>query len=107
MTIFPDIDATKLAAVLSIVLVASLVAMGVVALVQRRGIRSDPELAALGRMEKETWQMPPLAKLTKPAWSATRKIGMFTLHAYLFTTVILLVVKVVQLAIGHQAPFVA
>ena len=52
-------------------------------------------------MEKETWQMPPLAELTRPTWSVTRKIGMFTLRAYLFIAVILLVVKTVQLAIGH------
>jgi hypothetical protein len=52
-------------------------------------------------MEKETWQMPPLAELTKPTWSITRKIGMFTLRAYLLIAVILLVLKVVQLAIGH------
>jgi hypothetical protein len=75
--------------------------MGVVALVQR--IRKGPslELAALARMEKETWQMPPLAELTRPTWSVARKVGMFTLRAYLFVAVILLVVKTIQLALGH------
>ena len=48
--------------------------------------------------------MPPLAELTRPAWSVTRKIGMFTLRAYLVIAVILLVVKVIQLAFGHWAP---
>ena len=52
-------------------------------------------------MEKETWQKPPPAELTKSAWSTTRKIGMFTLWAYLLIAVTLLVVKVIQLAIGH------
>jgi hypothetical protein len=52
-------------------------------------------------MEKATWQMPPLEELTKPVWSTTRKISMFTLRAYLLIAVILLVVKVIQLAIGH------
>ena len=101
VTIFPDIDATRLAAVLGIVLVVGLLVMSAAALVRRIRKGSDPELAALARMEKEAWQMPPLAELTKPAWSITRKIGMFTLRAYLLVAVILLVVKVVQLALGH------
>jgi len=89
-TLFPDLDAIKLASVLGSILVASLVVMGVVALVQRMRKGPDPEQVALSRMEKETWQMPPLAELTRPTWSVTRKIGMFTLRAYLLIAVILL-----------------
>ncbi len=100
-TLFPNLDAIKLSVVLSIILVAGLIVMGVVALVQYICKGPDPELAALARLEKETWQMPPLAELTKPTWSVTRKIGMFTLRAYLFIAVILLVVKTIQLATGH------
>ncbi len=100
-TLFPNLDAIKLSVVLSIILVAGLIVMGVVALVQHICKGPDPELAALARVEKETWQMPPLAELTKPTWSVTRKIGMFTLRAYLFIAVILLVVKTIQLATGH------
>ena len=101
VTIFPEVDATKLAAVLGIILVASLAVMGVVALLQRVRKGPDPERAAHAQMDKETWQMPPLAELTKPAWSMTRKIGMFTMRVYLLIAVILMVVKVIQLAIGH------
>ncbi len=101
VTIFPDVDATRLAALLGIILLASLVGTGVMALVQHARRGPDPELAALSRMEKETWQMPPLEELTKPVWSVTRKVGMFTLRVYLFVAVILMVVKVVQLALGH------
>ena len=100
-TLFPDLDAILLSEVLGIILVAGLILMGSVALVQRMRKGPDPELVAFTRMEKETWQMPPLAELTKPAWSITRKIGMFTLRAYLFIAVILLVVKTIQLATGH------
>jgi NRAMP (natural resistance-associated macrophage protein)-like metal ion transporter len=101
VTIFPNLDATRLAAVLGIILIVSLVVMGVVSLVQRMRRGPDPELAALARLEKQTWRMPPLAELTRPIWSTTSKIGMFTLRAYLLIAVILLVVKVIQLAIGH------
>jgi len=45
--------------------------------------------------------MPPLAELTLPTRSVKRKVGMFTLRAYLLIAVILLIVKTVQLAIGH------
>jgi NRAMP (natural resistance-associated macrophage protein)-like metal ion transporter len=100
-TLFPDVDAILLAKVLGGLLVASLVVTGVVALVQRIRKGPDPELAALARMERETWQMPPLAELTRPAWSVARKVGMFTLRGYLVIAVILLVVKTVQLATGH------
>ncbi|HKV59357.1 MAG TPA: NRAMP family divalent metal transporter [Ktedonobacteraceae bacterium] len=100
-TLFPDLDAIRLASVLGGILVVSLIMMGVIALVQRIRKGPDPERVALERMEKETWQMPPLAELTRPTWSATRKVGMFTLRAYLLIAVILLVVKTIQLAIGH------
>lgn len=100
-TLFPDLDAILLAEVLGSILVAFLMGMGIAALVQRIHKGPDPERAALAHMEKETWQMPPLAELTKPVWSMARKIGMFTLRAYLLIAVILLVVKTIQLAIGH------
>ncbi|HYB01727.1 MAG TPA: hypothetical protein VED37_16025 [Ktedonobacteraceae bacterium] len=101
ITLFPDLNANLLAGVLGSILGASLLGMGIVALVQRRRRGPDPEQAALVRREKETWRMPPLAELTKPVWSATRKIGMLTLRLYLVIAVVLLVVKVVQLALGH------
>jgi hypothetical protein len=101
VTLFPDLNANLLTGVLGSFLGASLLGMGIVALVQRHRRGPDPELAALLRREKETWRMPPLAELTKPVWSATRKIGMLTLRLYLVIAVVLLVVKVVQLALGH------
>jgi uncharacterized membrane protein len=100
-TLFPELDAIKMASVLGVILVASLVVMGAFTLVRRLRKGQDPECAALVHMDKETWQMPPLAELTRPTWSLTRKIGMFTLRAYLFIAVILLVVKTFQLAVGH------
>ena len=100
-TLFPTLDAIQMAVVLGSILVVSLIVIGVVALVQRIRKGPDPEVAALARMDRETWQMPPLAELTRPKWSVTRKVGMFTLRAYLFVAVILLVVKVIQLALGH------
>lgn len=97
-------NAVILSIVLGIILIVGLLIMGGISLVQRRRKGQDPELQALYQMsqeEKEKWQMPPLEELTRPTWSATRKVGMFALRAYLFIAIILLVVKTVQLALGH------
>jgi len=101
VTLFPDLDANLLTGVLGSILGASLVGMGIVALMQRRRRGPGAQPAARSRREKETWRMPPLAELTKPVWSVTRTIGMLTLRLYLVIAVILLVVKVVQIALGH------
>ena len=41
--------------------------------------------------------MPPLAFLSRPQWSTGRKVAMLTLRGYLVISIILLVVKAVQL----------
>ncbi len=100
-TLFPNLDAIMMAEVLGTVLIVSLIVMGIVSLVQRLRKGPDQELVALYKVDRETWQMPPLEELTKPVWSTTRKIGMFALRAYLLIAVILLVYKVVLLAFVH------
>jgi Mn2+/Fe2+ NRAMP family transporter len=100
-TLFPDLDAILLSEVLFTLLVLGLLAMGVLALVRRIRRGPDPECEPLTHWQKEAWQMPPLEELTRPTWSITRKIGMFTLRAYLFIAVILLIVKTIELALGH------
>ena len=99
-TFFPELSATLLALVLGIVLVAALAGMGTASLIHHRRRGPDPEVDALARVEKETWRMPPLAELTKPVWSTSRKVGMLTLRAYLLIAVLLMVVKVIQIAAG-------
>ena len=49
----------------------------------------------------ENWRMPPLALLQRPVMSTGRKIGMSALRLYLAVAMILVIVKIVQLAIGH------
>ena len=48
-----------------------------------------------------TWRMPPLAELPRPVWSTATKVGMIVLRGYLLIAVLLMVVKVVQLATGR------
>jgi Mn2+/Fe2+ NRAMP family transporter len=82
-------------------LVVILVVIGVRALVQRKREDVDPEWVALLRMKKEYWHMPPLEELPRAVWSVKRKVGMLALRSYIVVAVVLLVVKIVQLAMGH------
>jgi hypothetical protein len=41
--------------------------------------------------------MPPLAFLARPQWSTGRKVSMLTLRGYLAVSIVLLIVKAVQL----------
>jgi NRAMP (natural resistance-associated macrophage protein)-like metal ion transporter len=96
LTLFPSIDSGRLVAVLGGVLLVGLAALG--GLTHRR---SAPATATGARMDKQTWRMPPLATLPRPVWSPATKGAMLVLQAYLGIAVLLLVVKVVQLATGH------
>jgi len=45
--------------------------------------------------------MPALNLLERPAMSTGRKLGMSALRLYLAVAMILVVVRIIQLAIGH------
>lgn len=96
-----DAATNQLTVGLFLALIVALIVIGVVSLVQRRRKVADPEEVMLSQMEKERWRMPPLAELTRPVWSMTRKVGLFTLRLYLVIAVVLMVIKVIQLALGH------
>ncbi len=96
-TMFPALDAGRLAAWLGVSLLLGLVVLG--ALTLRRTGRDVA--APVEAEDKHTWRMPPLHTLPRPVWSLGTKAAMLTLQAYLVIAVLLLVVKVVQLAIGH------
>jgi hypothetical protein len=53
------------------------------------------------RTGRENWRMPPLAMLTKPVLSTGRKLGLSALRAYLAIAMIMVIVKIVQVAIAH------
>ena len=52
-----------------------------------------------------TRQMLPLESLPRPVWSMARKVGMLTIRSYLVIALLLVVVKVVQLALCHDSPY--
>ena len=95
VTVFPKVDVVRVTAILALLLAVALAAMGLLAL-RRRGPRVPAPRGPI--LDRATWRMPPLQTLPKPVWSAARKGGMLALRGYLVVAVLLLVVKVVQLA---------
>jgi hypothetical protein len=49
---------------------------------------------------RDAWRMPALARLVKPVMSTQRKFGLLTLRAYLLVAFALVVVKIIQVAVG-------
>lgn len=63
----------------------------------------QPELATRSGEEgthRREWTMPPLALLARPRWSTGRKVAMLTMRGYLLASMILLIVKAIQLGGG-------
>ena len=53
------------------------------------------------RQDRAIWRMPPLALLSRPTLGTGQRIGLTVLRGYLLIAMALVVVKVVQLALGH------
>ncbi|MHB1595099.1 MAG: NRAMP family divalent metal transporter [Streptosporangiaceae bacterium] len=58
------------------------------------------EFAAMTVAERMNWRMPPLALLKPVRWSPATKLAILLLRGYLVVSVLLLVVKAVQLGSG-------
>jgi len=50
--------------------------------------------------QRLNWRMPPLALLKPVQWSTGTKVAVLTLRGYLVVSVLLLIVKAVQLGTG-------
>jgi Mn2+/Fe2+ NRAMP family transporter len=100
--LFPSITARQIADILAVCGGAAVLAGGY-ALARRRraGAPSAIPAEAADAADRDTWRMPPLALLRRPAMSAGRKIGMSALRLYLFVAMVLVVVKIAQIALGH------
>jgi Mn2+/Fe2+ NRAMP family transporter len=58
------------------------------------------EFAEMTRAERVSWRMPPLALLKPVVWSPLTKLTIAVLWAYLVISVLLLIVKAIQLGTG-------
>ncbi len=45
--------------------------------------------------------MPPLNMLSKPAMSAGRKVALAVLGSYMVIAMVMVIVRIIQMAIGH------
>ena len=99
-TLFPGVNVTTLTLVGAGAFGVGLAGFGLSVLRGRRGGDAVTVIGADEEVPKEQWTMPPLALLERPEWSTSRKVAMLALRAYLLISVILLIVKAVQLGGG-------
>jgi Mn2+/Fe2+ NRAMP family transporter len=52
-------------------------------------------------VDKNSWRMPPLSELPVPVIKGARRIGLLGLRGYLALAMIMVIVKVVETALGH------
>ncbi|MGW1198278.1 NRAMP family divalent metal transporter [Streptomyces sp. NPDC002536] len=97
--LFPDITTGAILDIMAVCGVAGLLALGYAE--TRRRKKGWALAAPVDRTGKENWRMPPLDELPKPLISTGRKIGLTALRTYLLAAMILVIVRIVQLALGH------
>jgi Mn2+/Fe2+ NRAMP family transporter len=97
--LFPSINGRQILLIMEVCGAASVI-VGAWALARAR---RNPDLtAADATIEgKDNWRMPPLATLSTPLLSTARKIGLSALRTYLAIAMILVIVKIVEVALGH------
>jgi Mn2+/Fe2+ NRAMP family transporter len=99
-TMFPNIDVTTVSLVGGGLLTIGLLGFGGVVVRSGRAPAAVTMIEPRPSIPKEQWTMPPLALLSRPRWSTGRKVAMLTLRGYLLASIILLIVKAVQLSGG-------
>ncbi|AOR30943.1 manganese transporter [Streptomyces fodineus] len=95
--LFPDISAAAILDIMAACGIVGVLAAGYAFTRRRTGTKEDP----IDRTGRDTWRMPALATLTRPTMSTARKLGMGMLRTYLLIAMILVVIKIVEVALGH------
>jgi Mn2+/Fe2+ NRAMP family transporter len=97
-TVFPTVNVSLTAIAVAVALLAGGGGAGLVLeLRHRRGSQQRPAPAPISAEERTNWRMPPLALLKPVIWSPGTKLGMILLRGYLVVSVLLLVIKAIQL----------
>ena len=105
--VFPNLSGPEIELIILVGVGVGLVIGGYL-LVQSRQHRSavlaSEQATALGggdrQARRENWRMPPLTLLERPVMSRQRKFGMLMLRGYLLFAFALVIVKVVEVAVG-------
>ena len=95
--VFPGITGRQILVIILGCMTAAL-AVGGWTLLRSLRVQSSVEL---DRRDRETWRMPPLNMLSKPVMSAGRKVTLAVLGSYMAIAMILVIVRIIQMAIGH------
>jgi Mn2+/Fe2+ NRAMP family transporter len=98
--LFPAITGAQIVAVMAVGMVIGLV-LGAFMLTQARRHRDEVTVddVLAETVNRDTWRMPPLARLERPTLSRQRKIGLIALRGYLVVALALVIVKIVEVAI--------
>jgi Mn2+/Fe2+ NRAMP family transporter len=97
--LFPNISARQILDIMIACGAAGVLGAGYLA--SRRLRAAGPTADPVDRSGRENWRMPPLHLLQRPAMATSRKLGIGGLRVYLGVATILVIVKIVELAIGH------
>jgi NRAMP (natural resistance-associated macrophage protein)-like metal ion transporter len=97
--LFPNIGSQQIAGIMAACGAAAVLAAGYA--LGRRLRAGALASTPVDRTGRDGWRMPPLALLQRPAMSTGRKLGMSALRLYLAVAMVLVIVRIAQLAIGH------
>jgi len=98
--LFPAITGRQIAWIMAACAGASVLA-GAFVLVRSHRSPAPLTVAVVESEGRDNWRMPPLNTLTTPLLSSSRKIGLSALRCYLAVAMILVIVKIVEVAIAH------
>jgi Mn2+/Fe2+ NRAMP family transporter len=97
-TVFPAVNVSLTAIAVAVALLAGGGGAGLfLELRHRRGSHQRPAPVPMNAEERTNWRMPPLALLKPVIWSPGTKLGMILLRGYLVVSVLLLVIRAIQL----------
>jgi hypothetical protein len=95
--VFPGITGRQILVIIGACVTAA-VAVGGWTLLRSLRVQSSVEI---DRRDRENWRMPPLNVLSKPVMSGGRKLALAVLGSYMGIAMILVIVRIIELAIGH------
>jgi Mn2+/Fe2+ NRAMP family transporter len=100
--LFPNITSTAILTILGAGTALTMLAGICLAVRRHRHPEEAETLPSMDPQLRAGWRMPPLALLTRPGLSTSRRLGLAVLRGYLVIAVGMVIVRVVQLAlVGH------
>ena len=96
--LFPDITSSQIVGVLVGGVVVG-AATGLVVLARARRVKASELTVPVEWLDRQTWRMPAIERLSRPVLSGQRKVGLVILRAYLLIAFSLVIVKIVEVAV--------